>query len=181
MHNIIKAISEFAPIAIFFITYKLSSLENAITAIIICSIISLIIYKFYLKVIPKMFLVTNAIIIGFGGASIYFHDPMFFKMKPTVCYFILGCILIYDRIKNNKHSIKLLPFLSELEPKHLKILSVFWILYSFGCASANELVWRNFGEDIWVNFKVFGLLSMNMAFMLFNVLFINKVRKQESE
>jgi len=128
-----------------------------------------------------MFALTNSIIIGFGAASIYFHDPMFFKMKPTVCYFILGCLLAYDRTRRHKHAIKLLPFLADIELKHLKILSLFWIIYSFGCASINELVWRNFADDTWVNFKVFGLLSMNMVFMLCNILFINKVRKQESE
>ena len=41
----------------------------------------------------------------------------------------------------------------------------------------NEVIWRNFTEETWVNFKVFGALPITLLFMITQMPFIirNKI------
>lgn len=126
-----------------------------------------------------MFLFTTSIIVLFGGASLYFNDPSFFKIKPTICYTIFAIVMLYDHRVKHKYAIKFVPILGQLGMKHLHTISILWILYSLSCAVLNEMIWRNFSDDIWVNFKVFGLLGMNIILMVISVLFVNKYRNQQ--
>ena len=44
----------------------------------------------------------------------------------------------------------------------------------------NEVVWRNFSEALWVNYRVFGIPGMTFVFMLTQLPFLMKHHKEES-
>ena len=51
----------------------------------------------------------------------------------------------------------------------------------FSAAVLNEIVWRNFSTDTWVNFKVFGLTAINTIFALVSVVIITKYKINKEE
>ena len=53
-----------------------------------------------------------------------------------------------------------------LDEEGWKKLSLRWAFFFCGVAVLNEIVWRSFSTDLWVNFKVFGLLPLTLVFAL---------------
>jgi intracellular septation protein len=55
-----------------------------------------------------------------------------------------------------------------------RTLSIRWGVFFFAMAGLNEIVWRSFSTDAWVNFKVFGLLPITLVFALANAPYMTK-------
>lgn len=115
----------------------------------------------------------SASILGiFGGLTILLKDETFIKLKPTIVNLLFAAILFYGNFVKK-------PFLSYLLGAQIKvsdaswfILSKRWALYFIGLAALNEIVWRNFPTDFWVQFKVFGMLPLSLIFMASQMPFI---------
>ena len=106
------------------------------------------------------------IILIFGGLTIYFDNEVFFKMKPTIINFLFAAIL-YCGILINKSLLKyLLGAALKLEEVGWKILTQRWIGFFIALAILNEIVWRTQSTDIWVSFKVFGILPITFIFTM---------------
>ena len=65
----------------------------------------------------------------------------------------------------------------QLEERGWDILNIRWILFFIVLALLNELVWRTQTEDLWVKFKVFGIIPITLVFTVFQIKVINKFKK----
>lgn len=166
----LKAILEFLPLVLFLITYKFYTMKAAVAVLLIASAISLLIMKYKKIKIPQLTLIGYGIMLVFGSLTIYMDDTFFIKIKPTIINIIFASILIIDRFRaaTNKLVCKGVPMLRALPIAKLNSFILFWAAYFIFCALLNELVWRNFEEETWVYFKVFGLMLINMAFFTIN-------------
>ena len=110
--------------------------------------------------------VGAVIVLLFGGLTIYFDNEVFFKMKPTIINLLFAAIL-YGGILINKPLLKyLLGAALKLEDVGWRILTLRWIGFFIALAVLNEIVWRTQSTDIWVNFKVFGILPITFIFTM---------------
>lgn len=168
----LKAILEFLPLLIFLITYKMLNLKIAIIMLMISSVASLIILKLKNIQITHLMLATYAIMLIFGGLTLYTDDIYFIKIKPTIINLIFGTILLIDRFMFKRVRIisKIIPIFKSLEMSKLNKLTLIWGLYFLFCALLNEIVWRNFSEQTWVYFKVFGFALINILFSILNII-----------
>ena len=180
--SFLKFITDFGPLAIFFFFYYNNdkNLSVAIPPLIVATLIALSVVWFFEKKIPPMPLVSGILITFFGGLTIYFNDPIFIYIKPTIINILFGLGLIFGKYFTNEPVLKKLMGKSVLLTNEgWEILNKRWIYFFFGLAILNELVWRTQSEEFWVNFKVWGLLPITFIFTAFQIGLINKYKINE--
>ena len=166
MKSIYKLLIDIGPLAVFFIFYTRGDLKTAILPFMIATIIAVLFSYILEKKIPIMPTVGAAIILIFGGLTIYFDNETFFKMKPTIINILFAGIL-YGGIILNKPLLRyLLGAALKLQDEGWDILTKRWIGFFIALAILNEIIWRTQTTDIWVNFKVFGILPITFIFTL---------------
>ena len=166
MKSIYKLLIDIGPLAVFFVFYTRSDLKTAILPFMIATIIAVLFSYIIEKKIPIMPTVGAVIILIFGGLTIYFDNETFFKMKPTIINLLFAGIL-YGGIILNKSLLRyLLGAALKLQDEGWDILTKRWIGFFIALAILNEIIWRTQTTDIWVNFKVFGILPITFIFTL---------------
>ena len=175
--SFLKFIADFGPLLIFFTVYYKSGndLSAAIPPLIIATIIAVIVVYFIEKKIPYVPLVGGVIISLFGGLTLYFNNPVFLYMKPTIINIIFSVILITGKIFFNKNFLKFFfKTAFQLDEDGWDKLNYRWAYFFIFLAFINEIVWRTQPEMIWVNFKVWGILPLTFVFTALQLPMINK-------
>ena len=97
--SLIKFLTDFGPLVIFFYFYYNSGkdLQVAIPPLIVATIISILIVWFFEKKIPMVPLAGGILITLFGGLTIYFNNPIFIYMKPTIINILFGLALLFGK------------------------------------------------------------------------------------
>ena len=129
------------------------------------------------KTVP---LIGGILISLFGGLTIYFDNPVFIYIKPTIINILFGLALLFGKYFTQE------PILKKMLGKSLvlsnegwNLLNKRWMLFFFSLAILNELVWRTQSEEFWVNFKVWGMLPITFIFTAFQISLINKHKIDE--
>jgi len=180
--SLLKFITDFGPLLVFFFYYYNSdkNLKIAIPPFIIATIISLAIVWILEKKIPMVPLIGGILITFFGGLTIYFNNPVFIYIKPTIINILFGLALLFGKYFTNEPVLKkILGKSIVLKDEGWNILSRRWIFFFFSIALLNEIVWRTQSEEFWVNFKVWGLLPITFIFTAFQVSLITKYKVNE--
>ena len=179
MKSFYKLLIDIGPLAVFFIFYTRSGLQASILPFMLATVIAVIFSYILEKKIPIMPTVGAAIVLLFGGLTIYFDNDVFFKMKPTIIN-VLFAVILYGGILMNKPLLKyLLGAALKLEEAGWKILTQRWIGFFIALAVLNEIVWRTQSTDVWVNFKVFGILPITFIFTMTQFPLIKKYQIED--
>ena len=177
-----KFVTEFGPLLVFFSFYYRNdkSLEIAIPPFIIATLIALIIVWIMEKKIPMVPLIGGILITFFGGLTIYFNNPVFIYIKPTIINVLFGLTFLFGKFFTNEPILKkMLGKTLQLTDEGWSILNTRWIFFFFSLAILNEIVWRTQTEEFWVNFKVWGMLPITFIFTAFQFNIINKYKLNE--
>jgi len=180
--SLLKFITDFGPLFVFFFFYYNSdkNLKIAIPPFIVATIISLAIVWIFEKKIPTVPLISGILITFFGGLTIYFDNPVFIYIKPTIINILFALALLFGKHFTNEPVLKkMLGKSIVLADEGWNILTKRWIVFFFSVALLNELVWRTQSEEFWVNFKVWGLLPITFIFTAFQVSLITKYKIDE--
>ena len=179
MKSFYKLLIDIGPLAVFFIFYTRSGLQASILSFMVATVIAVLFSYILEKKIPIMPTVGAGIVLLFGGLTIYFDNDVFFKMKPTIIN-LLFAVILYGGILINKPLLKyLLGAALKLEEEGWKILTQRWIGFFIALAILNEVVWRTQSTDIWVNFKVFGILPITFIFTMTQFPLIKKYQIED--
>ena len=180
--SLLKFITDVGPLAIFFFFYYNSdkNLKVAIPPLIVATIISVLLVWILEKKVPMVPLLGGILITLFGGLTIYFDNPIFIYLKPTIINILFGFGLIFGRYFTQEPVLKKLMGKSiSIANEGWEILNRRWIYFFFSLAILNEIVWRTQSEEFWVNFKVWGLLPITFIFTAFQIGLINKYKTDE--
>ena len=180
--SFLKFLTDFGPLIIFFYYYYDSGkdLKIAIPPFIIATIIALTVMWFLEKRIPKVPLLSGVLITFFGGLTIYFKNPIFIYIKPTIINVLFGLALIFGKFFTKEPLLKkMLGSTIKITDEGWKILNQRWAYFFFALAILNEIVWRTQSEEFWVNFKVWGMLPITFIFTAFQFNIINKYKIDE--
>ena len=175
--SFLKFIADFGPLLIFFTIYYKSgnNLSAAIPPLIIATMIAVIVVYFVEKKIPYVPLIGGIIISLFGGLTLYFDNPVFLYMKPTIINIIFAVVLIFGKIFFNKNFLKFFfKTAFQLNEMGWDKLNFRWAYFFIFLAFINEIVWRTQPETTWVNFKVWGILPITFIFTALQLPLINK-------
>ncbi len=180
--SLTKFITDFGPLLVFLIIYYKSGkdLKIAIPPFIVATLLALTVVWFLEKKLPMVPLLGGIFITLFGGLTIYFDNPIFIYIKPTIINILFGLGLLFGKYFTNEPILKkILGKSIELHDEGWKILNNRWVFFFFGLALLNEIVWRTQSEEFWVNFKVWGILPITIIFTAFQVTIINKYKINE--
>ena len=180
--SFVKFVTDFGPLLVFLFFYYNSD-KNLIISIppfIIATLIALIVVWLLEKRIPMVPLIGGILISLFGGLTIYFDNPIFIYIKPTIINILFGLTLLFGKYFTEE------PILKKILGKSLALsnegwilLNKRWIFFFFSLAILNELMWRTQSEEVWVNFKVWGMLPITLIFTIFQISLINKHKINE--
>ncbi len=171
-----KQLFEFFPLIIFFVVYYKSDkdLYLSIAAVIVATLISIVALYIKEKKVSTMMLVSAVILIVFGGLSIFLKNDIFFKMKPTIINALFAIILIGSTFFNKPVLKMLLNSSMKLTDQGWSLMNKMWSGFFIFLALLNEVVWRTQTTDIWVNFKVFGIMGITIVFTIIQIPLLKK-------
>jgi len=150
----------------------------ATAAFMAATLIALIISKIKLGRISPMLWITAALVLGFGGLTIYFHDLKYIQMKPTFVYAIFALVLGFGLMTGRPLLQQLLgTAYAGLDAEGWRKLTRNWALFFIGMAALNEAVWRltavymtkDAAWNAWVLFKFPGCVIITLVFAIANV------------
>ena len=120
-----------------------------------------------------------AIIVFFGGATIYFHNETFIKWKPTVLYWCFAAALLFSQIFLKKNLIRTMMEKQMSLPDGIwRRVNLSWVAFFMTMGLLNLYVAFNFSTATWVNFKLFGGMGLMFAFIIAQSLILSKHMKE---
>ena len=183
----VKTALEMGPVILFFVFYSkfknneyiflVETYEGFILATALFIPVLLVatgILYFLTGKLSKMQVFTAVLVVVFGGLGIWFNDEKFFKMKPTIIYLLFGGILGFGLFKGQSYLQIVMDGALPMSNDGWMILTKRFMLFFFGLAIANEVIWRSLSTDIWVNFKTFGLPLAMFVFFITQAKVISK-------
>ena len=175
----LKSALEFGPLAIFFVVYFLYKDEQftlfgqtydgflfATLLFIPLILISTGLFWFITGTLSRMQVGVAVLVVVFGGLGLWFNDERFFKIKPTVIYVIMGGLLAIGLMRGKSYLEYVLAEALTIDSEGWMKLTKRFCLLFFGLAALNEVVWRSFSTEMWVNYRTFGPTLIMFAFML---------------
>jgi intracellular septation protein len=147
----------------------------------VATVISLIISKIVFKHLPVMPFVSGIVVLVFGGLSIWLQDETFIKMKPTIVNTLFGVVLLGGLAVGTSLLGYVFNAAFQLDAEGWRKLTLRWGIFFLFLAVLNEVVWRNFSDDVWVSFKVWGTMPITILFTLAQMPLIMKHSLEEKE
>jgi intracellular septation protein len=175
--SLLKFVTDFGPLLIFFTVYYKSgnNLTVAIPPLIVATLIAVFLSYVIEKKIPYLPLIGGIIISVFGGLTLYFNNPVFLYMKPTIINVIFALILYTGKTFLNRNFLKyFFKNAFQIDEIGWNKLNDRWMLFFIFLALVNEIVWRTQTEIVWVNFKVWGMLPITFIFTALQLPLINR-------
>jgi intracellular septation protein len=163
-HPLFKLATELGPLLIFFIANAKFHLFVATGAFMVAVVAAMIASYVVTRHVPIMALVTGIIVIVFGTLTLVLHDETFIKIKPTIIYGLFAAVLGGGLLFGRSFIQIMFDQMFNLTPRGWRTLTLRWALFFFALAILNEIIWRTQTTDFWVNFKVFGVTPLTMAF-----------------
>lgn len=162
-----KFLYDFFPILLFFIAYKLGDIYIATGVAITAAAVQTGAFWIRHRRFEKMHLVTFGLLLFFGGLTLILRDPVFIKWKPSVINWLFAAVFLGSHWIGEKPAVERMMghAIQAPGPVWLK-LSWMWITFFISVGLLNLYVAYTFSEDIWVNFKLFGMLGITFAFVI---------------
>lgn len=179
--QLLKLALEMGPLVIFFIVNSRAGIFNATAAFMVAIVIALGLSWWFFKKLAVMPLVTCIFVMVFGGLTLYLQNETFIKLKPTIVNLMFAAILLGGLMFNRQFLKILFGEVFNLTPEGWHKLTIRWGGFFVVLALINEIVWRNFSTDFWVNFKVFGIMPLTMVFGMMQMPLLMRYQKEDAE
>jgi intracellular septation protein len=183
INPLLKIVLEVGPIAVFFLAYRwapvpegLSTTERQLEQILFSTkvfvptiLLSLLASWLLTRKLPKMAVITAVVVTIFGGLTLILRDDTFVKMKPTILYGIFAGILGFGLLRGQSYLKYLMDELIPMRDEGWMKFTGRFVAFYLLLAVLNEVVWRLYGTDTWVNFRTFVLPAANFLFIMAQV------------
>ena len=162
----LKFVLEMGPLVLFFLVYSKFGIFAGTGALMAATIVALAVTYALTKHLPVMPMVTAAMVVVFGGATLLLHDATFVKMKATIVYLLFAAALLGGLLFGKALLSVAFDSVMNLTEEGWRKLTLRWGLFFVAMAAVNEFVWRTQPEDFWVKFKVFGFVPLTILFAI---------------
>ncbi len=168
-----KILADFFPIILFFIVYKLYNIYAATASAIVVSFLQVTIYWVKFRKVDRMQLITLALVVVLGGATLLLHKEIYIKWKPTILNWVFAAVFFASQYIGKK------PIIKRMMEKNVSLpeavwgrLNLSWVGFFVLMGIANLYVVYNFDTDVWVNFKLFGMLGLTVIFVIIQAFYL---------
>lgn len=170
-----KFLIDFLPILLFFIAYKIYGIYVATVVAIAASVAQVGWSWLRHRRVEGMPLVTMALIVVLGGATLWLQDEMFIKWKPTVVNWLFALVFFVSQFFGERTLVQRMMGKAITLPQAIWWrLNLAWSAFFFALGVANLYVVYNFDTDTWVNFKLFGLMGLTIAFVIVQAVYLSR-------
>lgn len=167
--------SDFLPVILFFVAFKLWGIFTATLVAIVSSALQLLWSRYRKQPIHTMQYATLLLLIVLGGTTLWLQDEIYIKWKPTVIYWLFSLAFFLSPLFSEKRLIeRLMGEKIQMPLKIWKNLNTAWGVFFALLGGLNIYVLKNFSTEQWVHFKLFGGLGFTLAFVLIQALFLSK-------
>jgi intracellular septation protein len=181
LNPLLKLALDFGPLALFFFANSRYGIFVATATFMVAVLAALAVSYALTRHFPIMAIVTAIIVLVFGGLTLFLHNDMFIKIKPTIIYCLFGGVLLGGLFFNKPLLGSVLDSMFQLTDEGWRKLTLRWALFFFALAVLNEIVWRNFSTDLWVDFKVFGVMPLTFLFGALQVPLLKRYAVEPAE
>ena len=159
LNPMLKLLLDIGPLVLFFAANAKFGILAATGAFMVAVLLALVVAYVMTRRIEVMPLVTAIIVLIFGGLTLYYDNPTFIMVKPTIIYVLFGGTLLGGLLLG-----MLFNSVFNLTEEGWRKLTWRWALFFFVLAILNEIVRHYFSQDFWVSFKLFGVVPLTFLF-----------------
>ena len=181
LNPLLKLVLDLGPLLLFFFANARFGIFAATATFMVAVLAALAVSYVITRHLPIMPVVTAFIVLVFGGLTLFLHDATFIKVKPTIIYSLFGAVLLGGLLFNKPLLGVVFDSLFHLTDEGWRKLTWRWMIFFFALAVLNEIVWRNTSTDIWVDFKVFGVIPLTFLFALLQYPLTQKYAAEPAE
>ena len=161
-----KFLYDLFPVALFFVAIQIWDIFVA-TAVAIAATIAQVGWLLARrKKVPPMLWASLAIIVVFGGLTLYLRDKTFILWKPTVLYWLFGAVLAGSALFGRNLIQAILGEQMQLPGRVWARLNWSWVAFFGAMGVLNLYVAFNYSEKIWATFKLFGGMGLMFLFVI---------------
>jgi intracellular septation protein len=164
LNPLVKIALDLGPLVLFFFANSRYGIFTATATFMVAVLAALVASYVLTRRLPIMPVVTAIIVVIFGGLTLILHNDTFIKIKPTIIYALFGGVLLGGLLLGKPLLGVVFDSLFHLTEEGWRKLTLRWALFFFALAVLNEIVWRNTSTNIWVDFKVFGVMPLTLLF-----------------
>src|ERR1700688_2630165 len=174
LNPFLKLALDLGPLLLFFFANSHYGIFVATATFMVAILAAMAVSYILTRHFPIMTVVTAIIVVVFGGLTLFLHDATFIKVKPTIIYALFGAVLLGGLFFGKPLLATVLDSMFELTDEGWRKLTLRWALFFLVLAVLNEIVWRNTSTNVWVDFKVFGVMPLTFAFGALQVPLLKK-------
>ncbi len=167
---------DFVPVLLFFVAFKLKGIYVATIVGIVAAAVQVMVTFFWKNKLDRKQLITLLVFTVFGGLTLYFHNPIFVKWKPSIIFWIFGTVFLLSHFIGKKVIIQRM-MENMLEDKKLpdvvwKRMNIYWAAFFLTLGTVNIFIAYHFSTETWVNFKFYGILGFLILFSVLQALYL---------
>lgn len=181
---LMKLLFDFFPVLLFFAAFKLTgdNIYIATAVAIAAGIVQSGIYWLRHRRLEKLHVITLALLVVFGGATLLLQDEVYIKWKPTVLNWLFALVFIASHFIGDRPVVQRLMNQAITLPRPIWYrLNLAWALFFIAVGFINLYVVYNFDTETWVNFKLFGIIGLTLVFIIAQSFYIGRHITQDAD
>ena len=177
---------ELSPLIVFLVGFELLGIYWATAALMLACVVVMLVHRIRTGKFKTMHLITTAVVVILGSATLLLHDVRFIQWKPTVLLGLTAAAFLGSLVVGKQPLVRRMfegVFDEPLAVSSRAWLAIncLWAAWFALLAVLNIYVARNFTESTWVHFKVYGITPATMVFMFPQVLWLSSKAKPAAD
>jgi intracellular septation protein len=164
---------ELSPLIVFLVAFEVLGIYWATAGLMAACVLLLLIHRLRTGKFKTMHIITTAVVLILGSATLLLHDVRFIQWKPTVLLGLTAAAFLGSMFVGKQ------PL--AVSSRTWLAINCLWAAWFALLAVINIYVARNFTESTWVHFKVYGITPATMVFMFPQVLWLSSKVKPAPE
>jgi intracellular septation protein len=169
-----RILVEWGPLIAFFVANAKGGIFWATGIFMAATVIALAVSWILTRKLAIVPLIGAGFVAVFGALTLWLQNDTFIKVKVTLVNALFGTILLTGLYFGKQFLKLVLGEALKMDDEGWRILTLRWGLFFFAMAGLNEIVWRTVSTDLWVNFKVFGILPLTLLFAISQAPLMNR-------
>jgi intracellular septation protein len=161
-----QALTDFLPVLAFFIAFKFAGIYVATGVLIAATCVQVAVQWLRTRTVSRMMLISAALVLVMGGATLLLHNELLIMWKPTVLYLLFAAVLTASQYVGDRPLIqRLLETQLKADERTWRLTNLSWAVFFLVLAAVNLVFVYRFDRDTWVTWKL-ATIGIVFAFAL---------------